>query len=551
MSELKTPGVYVEEVTKFPPSVAEVETAIPAFIGYTEKAPSNKPKRITSLLEYETFFGKAKKEKISLINTEDDGLTLETPKANFLMYYSLQMYFANGGGPCYIVSVGNYSSAVKKDDLKAGLDLLEDEDEPTLIIFPDAISLTDQEQFYAIYQNALDQAINLRNRFVILDTYEGNSINTTLVGVQNINTITYFRNKISTTNYGAAYFPHLETILNYTFDESATITHTGLQVATGTGFYANEIDALISLQTDAYNEINNGVTTPNPVLLGNLLAQAITIVDKVNETADVKIDLSDAKEVLEAINEGIIDDFNADQIPGSTGSFTSEFQQLIDALTATKDLVGAASGKTLEQVKTTNSALYHQIKEEIALLKVILPPSSTMAGVYAKVDSTKGVWKAPANISLNYVIAPTEKVSNVEQESLNVDDASGKPINAIRNLSGKGTLVWGARTLNGNSDDWRYIAVRRFFSMVEQSLTNAASKFKDEPNDVVTWLRAKAMVENFLNQQWVNGALLGSTPKEAYSVEVDYGGPNTMKIKIDMAVVRPAEFITLNFSCKL
>jgi phage tail sheath protein FI len=114
----KTPGVYVEEISKFPPSVAQVETAIPAFIGYSEKA-TNKikgdlkgiPTRITSMLDYETYFGHAKPETTISVTINDNlvngaknrSIVVDHPTSRepFLMYYSMQMYFANGGGPCY------------------------------------------------------------------------------------------------------------------------------------------------------------------------------------------------------------------------------------------------------------------------------------------------------------------------------------------------------------------------------------------------------------------------------------------------------------------
>src|SRR5262245_45709014 len=124
----KTPGVYVEEIPKFPPSVAPVETAIPAFIGYTEKAQDAaddlhlKPKRISSLVEYEEYFGGAQREEgvtVAAKVTTVDGVptvdkavaTLkETDRSKHVMYYALQMFFANGGGPCWIVSVNPYKA---------------------------------------------------------------------------------------------------------------------------------------------------------------------------------------------------------------------------------------------------------------------------------------------------------------------------------------------------------------------------------------------------------------------------------------------------------
>jgi Phage tail sheath protein FI len=98
----------VEEIETFPPSVAQVETAIPAFIGYTAEGQKNKPTRITSMLEYEELFGEANPETFAVVFTEGVATATQTKVSDFKMYYALQMYFANGGGPCYIVSVGDY-----------------------------------------------------------------------------------------------------------------------------------------------------------------------------------------------------------------------------------------------------------------------------------------------------------------------------------------------------------------------------------------------------------------------------------------------------------
>lgn len=169
MATYKTPGVYVEEIAKFPPSVAQVETAIPAFIGYTQKAKSSnseetdnlilEPTRITSMLEYVTYFGGAQPEKGIIVkitdtlvdNTENRVITVPevTVKSPYLMYYTMEMYFANGGGPCYIVSTGLYEDwinsttppSVNRVELEAGLHTLRTQDEPTLIVFPDATNL--------------------------------------------------------------------------------------------------------------------------------------------------------------------------------------------------------------------------------------------------------------------------------------------------------------------------------------------------------------------------------------------------------------------------
>jgi phage tail sheath protein FI len=201
---------------------------------------------------------------------------------------------------------------------------------------------------------------------------------------------------------------------------------------------------------------------------------------------------------------------------------------------------------------------YYDIKRLIADATLEMPPSGAIAGVYAAVDSSRGVWKAPANVSLNRVKKPTVHLENSEQDGLNVSD-TGKSINAIRFFTGKGVLVWGARTLDGNSNEWRYISVRRFFNMVEESVMKATERFVFEPNDANTWIKVKSMIENFLVLQWRAGALMGAKPEEAFFVKVGLGETMTaddvlngkMIVEIGMAVVRPAEFIILRFSHKM
>ena len=134
----KTPGVYIEEIPKLPPSIAQVETAIPAFIGYTETAEDeirgedlrNVPKRITSLHEYERFYGQPPVEtSLSVLIKEKSSAPPifqasvdPVNRSKYLMHYALQMFFANGGGPCWVVSVGDYTTGtVGFAELQAGL----------------------------------------------------------------------------------------------------------------------------------------------------------------------------------------------------------------------------------------------------------------------------------------------------------------------------------------------------------------------------------------------------------------------------------------------
>jgi len=196
-----------------------------------------------------------------------------------------------------------------------------------------------------------------------------------------------------------------------------------------------------------------------------------------------------------------------------------------------------------------------------AITKLIssMPPSSALAGIYARVDNARGVWKAPANESLNSVAGPVVQITAEQQSNLNVDAVAGKSINAIRSFTGKGTLVWGARTLMGNDNEWRYVSVRRFFNMVEESCKKSTEPFVFEPNDANTWVKVQGMIENFLTVLWRQGALQGAKPEHAFYVAVGLGKTMTaldilegrMIVEIGMAVVRPAEFIILQFSHKM
>ena len=132
---------------------------------------------------------------------------------------------------------------------------------------------------------------------------------------------------------------------------------------------------------------------------------------------------------------------------------------------------------------------------------------------------------------------------------------SGKAVNAIRSFVGEGVKVWGARTLDGNSLDWRYINVRRTMIMLEQSVQDATRAYVFEPNVASTWLNIRSMIQNFLNGIWKRGGLAGAVPEDAFSVHVGLGDTMTpedilegiLRVTVLVAIVRPAEFIEITF----
>lgn len=485
----KTPGVYVEEVSTLPPSVAAVATAIPAFVGYTEKGTRNAPTRISSFPDYVRLFGGVQPTEFTISRDEGGSFSVrKTGTKEYLMYYALKMYFDNGGGACYVVSIGGYKEkADSKDgdeetvrwqaeDFKHGIDALKKEDEPTLIVLSDAVNLTtlvpdrndgnkkklDIGDYAGLCSRALDQCGELKDRFTIIDVPQGGGEGGDSAKI--IADRDRFRNVSLGTQlkYGAAYYPYLQTTLNYVYDEEA-----------------------------------------------------------------VDINVVEVK-----------------QIRDGTEVITQK---------------GIPDGTKLSTLKDSDTKVYNEAKAELAKWRVVLPPSCAMAGIYAKVDRERGVWKAPANVGVTSVIGPTLKITHADQEDLNVDPTAGKSINAIRVFAGKGTLVWGARTLAGNDNEWRYVNVRRLFNMIEESTQKATSFAVFEGNDATTWLKVKGMIESFLYGLWEQGALAGPTPESAYFVNVGLGTTMTtqdilegrMIVEIGVAAVRPAEFIIIKFSHKL
>ena len=589
--KLMTPGVYIEEVNAFPGSVVEVATAVPAFIGYTEKAERNgkslvnTPTRITSFAEYRQFFGGAFKPKFTIddisdkqpkyeitLNSKSKAINYEADNDAY-MFRSIQMFFNNGGGTCYIVSVGTYGDKNKVEvvskSILAGLDTLKKEQEPTMIVIPEAVKL---EDCYDVYKKVLAHCAKMQSRVAILDIQDGESPR---INSDNVDIIEDFRMKIGTEylDFAAAYYPWLNTNVvqkgEITFENITT-----------------DIKSLLPDSEEEAHKLINDFPQNKGAFIGELIK------NKSQELEDALIqdipDLEQLKVTSEKPIEPAKPDDNAsdkekneyktklDEFKKAEKKFNDDKKKFDDkkneiiATKLTKELLNDESLKaTLKLYKdfvdnkkrnyhlglVATSPTYVNLTDEIRGVVNILPPSGAMAGIYTTVDNNRGVWKAPANISLVNVVKPTVNITHDDQETLNVDATSGKSINAIRTFPGIGPLVWGARTLDGNSLDWKYINVRRTMIMLEQSIKLALRSYVFEPNDSNTWITVKSMIVNFLNEKWKQGALAGSTPEDAFDVQVGLGATMTavdilegkMLVSVKLAIVRPAEFIVVTF----
>ena len=374
----------------------------------------------------------------------------------FSLYYHMVMFFANGGGTCYIVSVGTYNekASVDKGKVEKALGELEKEQEITMVVVPEAASTKDCKD---IQTQMLAHCGKMMNRFAILDVQPKTAENETM-DVQ-INT---FRTNVGANflSYGAAYYPWLNTSV----------------------LSEKDID-------------------------GSVLTWDFT---------------KEAPDMTPFFDE--------------KSKFPEYFKQTFETIAGSAD-----SGKQTESSEEADAEKKEKdtqtdkskVKDKLNLL----PPSAAIAGLYTMVDNTRGVWKAPANVSVNYVNSPQVTIDNAQQEDLNMP-MNGKAVNAIRTFPGEGIKVWGATMM-----------------FLEESVKNAAKAYVFEPNVAATWMNVRSMIDNFLRSVWKRGGLAGATAEDAYEIHVGLGDTMTaedildgiMRVSVLVAITRPAEFIEITF----
>jgi uncharacterized protein len=528
MGQMKTPGVYIVEKSAFPNSVVQVPTAVPVFIGHTSIAENggktllNKPWKITSMAEYINYFGGGSKPEFSIAENAPaaapakDAKAAPAPAGNakfsidnykiaqsnkkYNLYYCMLLFYQNGGGPCYIISIGDYKTDYEPAKFIAGIDLLIKEQEPTIIVMPELVNLG-FDDCIKIQQHALMHCGQvMQNRVAVLDVFDGYKDRQDPGG----DVVKNFREGIGINDldFAAAYYPWLNTSI--VDDSSLSFLN----------FDAASIEALKTILTnELIAPVDAQIALLNP-----------------DKDKDNIARLTELKTQYTALVGEIKTDYDLDNAESY-----SKFKN---------------ANKSIIKISPAFNMLLKEIKAQINLM----PPSAAIAGIYTLVDNSKGVWKAPANVSLNSVVSPAVNITHYDQEDLNVP-LSGKSINAIRSFIGEGVLVWGARTLDGNSLDWRYISVRRTLIMLEQSIKIAAKAYVFEPNVANTWVTMKSMIRNFLTGIWKQGGLAGAVPDDAFSVHVGLGETMTaedilegiMRITVLVAVSRPAEFIEITF----
>ena len=542
----QTPGVYISEISACPSSAVGVETAVPAFIGYTEGAEiagrpaANVPVRIGSMMDYERYFGRgvdphfrltpvqgaaaaegAASERAAapppepgtydVVYQASDGSTvyaaLQSEEPLFSLYNSLRLFYANGGGACYIVSVGSYKDKLSQEALLRGLEAVKDTIGPTLLVMPDA-SLLPVDQYGDVAKAMMKQAHDKQDRVALLDVPHARGLRS--AGPALGQAITAFRDAVGTENlsYGISYFPYLRTSIVKPTDLDYTI------------FPSGEL-------ADYLLAVWQKTCPPGPTVQ------------------------EDFKTVRDALKAGWPKDLAQRDAGGA-----KQLEFLVSRMT---EVPGNA-----EEVRARNQDLVNAFPQLTHLYDVaarqlnLLPASAAMVGVITVIDNTRGVWNAPANIALNQVDGPAFRIDDETQADLNTP-LDGKAINVIREFVGRGPVVWGARTLDGNSSDYRYVQVRRTLIYMEQSIKAAMNPFVFAANDGKTWVSVVALVSNFLQNLWARGGLMGASPQEAFSVNCGLGSTMSkqdvlegyMVVQVLVQMIHPAEFIELTFKQKM
>ncbi len=576
-----TPGVYITEIPAFGSSIVGVATAVPIFIGYTQYAGDpttgaslyNTPVALTSMNDFLTYFGGAALQAYqigvlsppptpsgtgsgavavaptpaftayytpnaaspspgpsgSAADSVLQGFTLApTPdQPQFNLYWQMLLFFANGGGNCYVVSVGSYWSnqfptgapsdtsawlpgAISATDLTNGIAVAGYAVGPTMTVVPETCQL-DQADYATVIQAMMSQASTLQDRVAILD----------LPGCLGANTI-----------------DTLETCQD------------NLWIATGPAIASASYAAAYAPALVA------SIVTPNNILYTNLVAPEPADNTLVNNILTVQANqlYGQSPAQLAAIQSAI-----AIAFPLTTSNQNANDASLSDNGTA---YAGPTATQTQAQWQTALDNLlqnalpvFKQIEQQIANQMNVMAPSGALAGVWTKSDQQNGVWNAPANIALASITAPLYNMSDAEQGNFNIP-TNGQSIAVIRSQLNRGTIVWGARTLDGNSNDYRYIQIRRTLIYIEQSVKLAMQAYVFAANDATTWSTVTASVSSFLNGLWQQGGLMGSKPTDAYSVACGIGSTMTsqnvldgyMIVAVNVSLIHPAEFIELTFT---
>ncbi|MCU1593541.1 MAG: phage tail sheath family protein [Frankiales bacterium] len=517
MPTYTAPGVYVEEVPSSQKVLSAAATAIAAFVGFTERAPNDDPqdpeglapRLVTSWSQFEELFGSF--------------------APGCVLPLSVYGYFQNGGSVAYICRVPNSKPAgvpsqraLPAADRALGLPVSVTSLEPDADI---SIAISSED--------AGDDAPDGPAPFT-LEVLEGNKVVETF---PNLTLDSGDRNAATVVNATST-----KVKVDVKLDKKADLS--SLLEVMKSGLYALEKVAPVPIPVQGKSFA--GSESARRGINGLAVAEDVTMVVVPDlATAARKPDGTLDLGLWKAVQTSLIAhcELNGNRMA----------------------VLDAPPGMSPQQIKEWRSdvamydsafaALYYpwiKVENPIGVngdSEVFIPPSGHIAGLWAKTDESRGVWKAPANDTLRGCLDIERSITQNEQGLLNPIG-----INCIRPFGTRGIRVWGARTLASDSD-WRYINVRRLFNMVEATIMEGTQFAVFEPNDVTLWEGVSRTLTGFLRGLWSAGALFGDSAEQAFYVKCDAetNPPQSIDegklvVEVGIAPVKPAEFVVFRIS---
>ncbi len=535
------PGVYVEEIDRGSRPIEGVATNVAGFVGFTEDIRNGaeifKPMLVTTWSQYLQYFGRP----------NSDGFT----DFNAYLPFAVNGFFMNGGGRCWVVSIGTSLPGATREPAQTGLQIFNRGGRRPSLRFnlrPERASLggvsveiRDNPQQIDIPDNEGSPPVTQEELFSIVVSREGQILEQydrlTMNAQVQFEGVVYVVNALQ----GSSVL------------EVSDISEVGRPLARrpATGQY--ELHPLpvvssperLSSEIEGQRDDRTGIRGIFEIDEINMLAcpdimrayqSNLMNIEQVNGIMGLMIDLCEGSingETPNPPNRMVVLDTPPDKIkPQEAVQWLNQFNR--------RSMFGALYYPWIKVRDPRNGGK-----------PIAVPPCGHVMGVWSRTDETRGVYKAPANETPRGVVGLAYETNFREQELLNP-----LGINCIRSFPNRGIKIWGARTLvEPDKTEWRYISVRRLISYVEKSIELGTQWVVFEPNDEDLWGRVTRVVTNFLERLWREGALFGASPEEAFYVKCDreLNTPETVMlgrlyVEIGICPVRPAEFVIFRIS---
>ena len=551
MPEYQSPGIYVEETSFRAKAIEGVSTTTAGFIGPTRYGPDKiGPPLLTSLGEFERIYG--------------DGRPLafagEPGKRDNSMWHAVRAFFANGGKRLHVARVLDPGAACAASPDKAlrarfpgaagnGRVVFSARPGPNLMTAPGVLPATVSAGDIVQVNGECDAAqkpvwrrvaAGTPETFVALrGTHSAIALSPAVVGIARAQSIS-----VSFIPFRAR---KLRVILDgLEADAAAIARHFPETPADDAQAYSLPIiveriaDATLHGGIVHLSGGSDGAMPSASLYAGTTAAEGVGTGLKAFEAIDdIAIVAAPALAAL---------------APDEVRAGVALLQQHVERMRYRMAVVDSGQGQSLAEVRafragidSKHMALYYpwlRVRDPIARKEILLPPSGFVAGIYARSDTERGVWKPPANEVVIGAIGPERLLGPTEQEVLNPEG-----INCFRVFEGRGLRLWGARTLSSDPE-WKYVNVRRYLAYLERSIDCGTQWAVFERNDATLWANVRSMIEDFLFNEWRRGALLGDKPEEAFLVRCDRTTMTQNDLDngrliclVGVAPIKPAEFI--------